>query len=82
MNVLTSLCLPFLEALATNDAFDLSIPCVGNELSRILENEDEEQRTEVAQKLVVKRYTNVHECKKYAQVMAIAALVAELQNGK
>lgn len=82
MNVLEKLCAPFLEALCDNEAFEICVPKnTVNDIVDIIENEMDEDNNYLRNSKLVRHLTDVDNCKAYAQIMAVAALVLELKSG-
>ena len=82
MNVIEELCTPFLEALSSNQGFDIVVPkCDDSDFQTFLENEMEEGSERNAGRGCTKKLLCPADCKKYAQIMALAAFIVELKSG-
>lgn len=84
MNVFRDLCTPLLESIVSGTAFDLVVPQNGHisgfDIDSILDEDDGQvDQGKVNGKL--RRLSNPDECKAYAQLMVVIALVVELKAG-
>ena len=89
-SILDKLGIPFLEALGENDFMALQVPkCLSaDSLFGVLERQQQDDEgcdglddSLEDDGIVTRQITDLDGCRSYAQIMAIAALVMELQSG-